>query len=84
MREGRRRARLALEAGAALGIRGELGRKDLDRDVALQSLVSGSVDLAHASGADGGNDLVGTEFGSVGDGHGERRDFNRYFSPSTS
>ena len=58
-----------LEAGAALGIGGELA-EHLDHDLAAEPAIVRCVDLAHASGADRREDLVGTEAGSGGDGHG--------------
>ena len=50
----------ALEAGQAVGVFGDLGRQDLDGDDAVEC-VAGLVDLAHASGADGLEDLVVTQ-----------------------
>ena len=47
------RARLALETLPPLRIGRELRRQDLDRDVALQPLVSRPVDLSHASRSEG-------------------------------
>ncbi len=43
------RARLALEA--QIGIAGNLGREDLDRDAAIEPRVAGLVDLAHPARA---------------------------------
>ena len=40
--------------------------QDLDRDVAVEARVARAVDLAHAAGAEGGEDLVGAEAGSGG------------------
>ena len=40
------------------GVGGELGREDLDRDLAAQALVARAVDLAHASGPERREDLV--------------------------
>jgi len=47
--------RLALEAFA------ELGSGDFDRNVALQTRVSRAIHLAHPTGADGGEDLIGAD-----------------------
>ncbi len=46
--------RLLLEAAQAVGVGGEGGRQDLDRDVAAEARVLGAVDLPHAARADGG------------------------------
>jgi hypothetical protein len=51
--------RLALEARADLGRACQIARQDLDRDLAAEAAVAGAIDLAHASGADGREDLVG-------------------------
>ena len=53
--------RLALEAGEAVGVRGERLRQDLDRDLALELRVGRPVDDAHAALAERGGDLVGAE-----------------------
>ncbi len=60
---------LLLEAAQAIGVGGEGGGEDLDRDVAAEARVLGAVDLPHAAGADGGEDLVGAEAGAGGEGH---------------
>ena len=60
---------LLLEAAQAIGVGGEGGRQDLDRDVAAEARVLGAVDLPHAARADGGEDLVGAEAGTGGEGH---------------
>ena len=59
--ECRERPRFAREAGAAFGIGGEVGREDLDRDVATELAVARAIDLAHAAGAERGHDRVGSE-----------------------
>ncbi len=56
--------RLAREAGAALGIGGEVGRQDLDRHVATELAVARAIDLAHAAGAERSDDRVGAELTS--------------------
>ena len=50
--------RFALEPRQALGIVRERVGQDLDRDVAIELRVAGPIDLAHAAGAEGGEDLV--------------------------
>jgi len=59
--EARDGVRLALEAGADLGRRGELRRQYLDRHLPPQTGVEGAVDLAHAARAERCEDLVRTE-----------------------
>src|SRR5262249_52652528 len=61
-------ARLLLEPGELLRVRGELGADDLEGDVAMQTLVPCPVDLAHAAGADETTDLVGPRRGAGGGG----------------
>ena len=46
--------RLALDAGAALGVPLQVGRQDLQGHVAVEAGVQGAVDLAHAALADEG------------------------------
>ncbi len=67
--EGGQELGLALEAGEALGILRQLCREDLDRDLAAELRVSGAVHLAHPSGAEGGDDLVGAELHPGGQSH---------------
>ena len=57
------RVRLALEALEVLG--GHL----FDGDDAVEARVAGSIDFAHAAGADDGFDFVGAEARSRGEGH---------------
>ena len=52
---------LALKPGEPIGVAGELERKDLDRDLALQPRVGRAVDLAHAARAERRHDLVRAE-----------------------
>ena len=55
----RDRLRLALESLPSLGALGEVSRKDLDGDGAVEPCVVGLVDLAHASRTYRREDLVG-------------------------
>ena len=64
------RLRLALEPLAALRVTRELAREHLDRDVAREPRVPGAVHLAHASGAEGCHDFVGSKTLARGEGHG--------------
>jgi hypothetical protein len=52
MIERRERLRLALEPRQPFRIVGKDIRQDLDGDVAIESSVAGTIDLAHAAGAD--------------------------------
>jgi hypothetical protein len=52
---------LPVKTGQPVGVVGDRGGQDLDRDATLQPGVDGGIHLAHATGADGGEDLVGTE-----------------------
>ena len=54
-------ARFAREAGAALGIGGEGGRQDLDRDVAPELAVARAIDLSHPAGAERRHNRVRAE-----------------------
>ena len=67
--EGRERLRFAIEACEALRFEREVGWQDLQRDVALELRVAGLVDLAHATRADEGVNLVGTETRAGGESH---------------
>src|SRR5262249_43464287 len=58
-----------LEARQALGITCGSGGKDLDGHVALQPRVPRAIDLAHASGAQRGQQLVGSKAFSGVKGH---------------
>ncbi len=60
---------LALEAREGLGIVREVGREHLDGNLSAELLVAGAVDLAHATRAEQGEDLVRTEGGSRSEGH---------------
>jgi hypothetical protein len=61
MIERRQHLRLAREARAAIGIGGEPGRQDLQRDVAPQLGVAGAVHLAHSARAEQADHVVGAE-----------------------
>ena len=51
-------ARLAEEAGAGVGVRGGLGKEELDGDAALQDVIRGRHDDAHAPRAEDALDAV--------------------------
>jgi hypothetical protein len=49
------------EAQVALGVGGISGREDLESDGPVEAGVAGLVPLAHAAGADRGDDFTGPE-----------------------
>ena len=57
-----------LEARHALGIERKGIGQDLDRDVTTESRVVGAIHLAHAAGANGGEDLIRPEASAQGEG----------------
>ena len=57
----KRSARFALEALFHFRVVGEALRQNLDRDASIETRVGRAIDLAHSSGADGRDDLIGTE-----------------------
>jgi hypothetical protein len=59
---------LACEIGT-----GEPGRQHLDGDLTVESCVARTVNLTHAAGADGRDDLVRAEAGVRGQGHSNGR-----------
>ena len=61
---------LLLESAQAIGVVGHLGRQHLDRDLAIEALVVGAVDLAHAAGTQWRDDLVRAEARTRGQRHG--------------
>ena len=60
---------LALKARTRGGVRHHALRQDLDRHVAIETKVAGTVHLAHAAGADRGAQFVGAEPRAVGQSH---------------
>ena len=54
-------SQFAVEAVAEVRIRREVRRQDLDRDGAIEPRVTRLVNLAHPTGADKREDLVGAE-----------------------
>jgi hypothetical protein len=70
--------RLALDACPQLLVARQLGGQQLDRHRSVEPRVTRAVDLAHASGPDRGEDLVGPETGGGGEpgcrvAHGDLR-----------
>ena len=62
-------AGFAFEAGAQIFAFGDVFGQDLDGDGAVEPGVAGFVHLAHAAGAERGEDLVGAEFVASVEGH---------------
>ncbi len=54
-------ASFQLEPNEPLGVVGEVGRQDLDGDVAAQPRIVSAVHLAHAARADQTENLVGAD-----------------------
>src|SRR5437867_1175086 len=53
--------RFLLKAAEAIGIGRELRGQDLDGDIASEARIARAVDLAHAAGANGRDDLIRAE-----------------------
>jgi hypothetical protein len=68
--ERRQRLRFAGEPSKPVGITGEGLGQDLQRDVAIELRVAGTVHLAHPAGAEGGENLVRAEARTRGQKHG--------------
>jgi hypothetical protein len=68
MIEGRENFSFSLEARQSVGARCQRHRENLDRDLALQLRVSGSIHLAHPTGSHGGDDLKRAEAGAGREG----------------
>ena len=66
--EGGQDLRLPLEAGEPVGVGGEGRGEELQRDVAPEPRVGRAPHLAHAPGAEGGEDLVGSQSTAGGEG----------------
>ena len=62
-------ARFAFEAGAQIFAFGDVFGQNLDRDGAVEPGVAGFVHLAHAAGAERGENLVRAEFVASVEGH---------------
>src|SRR5262245_34086936 len=68
-------AGLALKAGQAFGVMCESLGQDLDRDVAAQVGVRGSIDFPHAAHADLGATFIRAESGAGGQCHDAAQGF---------
>ena len=58
MIERREHPRFSPEAGEAIGIAGDRGQQDFDRDLAIERRVAGLIDLAHPARADPRRELI--------------------------
>ncbi len=65
--------RFAPEPRQTVGVGGDGFRQDLHRDVTPESRVARAVDLAHAAGPDGGEDLEGADGRARLEAHGMSR-----------
>ena len=74
-----RGARFLLEAAEAIAVGRKRGRQHLERHVAIEARVVGTIDLAHAAAADQALDFVRAEPGAWREGHG-----GAYRPPATS
>ena len=69
-------ARFALEALECSRLLGELRRKNLDGDRAIESRVDRAIHLSHAARADRRDDLVGAKFCAAGKRHVRLGDYS--------
>ena len=58
-----------LESTEAIDVGRERRGQDFDRDVTSEPRIARTVDLAHAAGAEGGDDFVGAEPAAGSEGH---------------
>ena len=65
----------ARESGQAIGVVRKRIRQDLQRDIAIELGVARAIDLAHAAGPKGREDLVGTKAITGGQAHREWPDY---------
>ena len=61
--------RLTLEPREAIGIAGKESREDLDRDVAIQLLVAGTIHLSHSAFAKFGENVIWPDRASNAERH---------------
>ncbi len=69
MIERREHLRVAAEAREPNRIVGDGGQQQLDRDVAIELGVASAIHLAHATGAESGENLVGADLRSAREAH---------------
>ena len=61
---------LALEALASGSVVGEMWRKNLDGDSAVEASIADPINLSHGARAERRKDLLRAHFGAVRQGHG--------------
>ena len=71
--EGGNDAGFVPKAGKALGIGGDVGGEYLERGVAAKPRIVRAIDVAHASGTQGRQNLVASDVPAVGEVHGGTR-----------
>ena len=64
----RENLRFPFETAEPIGVVGKGGGQYLDRDVAIEPGIARAIDLAHAAGAEGREDFIGTEARAGGQG----------------
>jgi hypothetical protein len=69
------RARFPQQPVARRLVRKPRGWQQLQGDVAVESIVMGTIDFTHSAGAEQRADLVGSDAGSAGQGHRSARAF---------
>ena len=75
MRESGYGTRLAVKACHRVGIGRQPLWQDLDRDISAESGIPRSIHFTHATGTEGGDNLIGAEARSWGKGHGSMHDY---------
>jgi hypothetical protein len=60
-----------LESTEAIDVGRECCGEHFDRDITSESRIAGTVDLAHAASAEGGDDFVRAETGAGSEGHSD-------------
>jgi hypothetical protein len=65
MIQGARGTSFLLEAAEPIGIRCEAGWKNLDRDVASETIVASTINLSHPAGAQQREDLIRPDRGAL-------------------
>jgi hypothetical protein len=69
-----RGSRFLLEALQPITVARERRRQNLDGDVAVEARIAGAIHLAHSAGADGVEDLIGSDARTGTQRHGLRDD----------
>ena len=77
MTQRRRRARLELKARHGIAIGGDIFRKQLDGDVALQPRIARAPHFSHPARAEGRDEFIRTDLRSGLDSHATESDYGR-------